>query len=134
MKPVLSWKTKISFLKSVGRGVSVSYGATYRAEKPTVIATLPVGYSHGYRVAFSGQSEVIIRGRRCSVAGRVTMDQTMVDVGHVSKLRRWETVTLIGSEGEASITAEELANIIQSIPYEIVCSIHSRVPRLYIGK
>jgi len=129
--PVLSWKTRISFLKEFSRGQTVSYGRTHRILKNTLIATLPVGYSHGYRVAFSSRASVLVRGKRCRVAGRVTMDQTLVDAGKVPGVRRWEEAVLIGSQRGAKVSAEELAEIAGTIPYEIVCGIHSRVPRIY---
>ena len=132
LKPVLSLKTRISFLKKVPAGRHLSYGGTHKTSVPTRIATLPVGYSHGYRVDFSNKSFVLVQGRRCPVAGRVTMDQTLVDIGK-SPARRWDEVTLIGVSRGKRISAEELAQIAGTIPYEIVCSIHSRIPRIYKG-
>ena len=132
-KPVLSLKTRISFLKKVMPGRTVSYGATYRASRVTQIATLPVGYSHGYRIGFSNKGFVLVRGQRCPVIGRVTMDQTLVDVGRVPGVKRWDEVTLIGQDGKKRVDAEELALLAGTIPYEIVCSIHSRIPRVYKG-
>ncbi|HTL71629.1 MAG TPA: alanine racemase [Candidatus Eisenbacteria bacterium] len=131
LRPVLSLRTRISFLKDVEKGRTVSYGATYRAPKKTRIATLAVGYSHGYRVGFSSRAFVSVRGKRCPVVGRVTMDQTLVDVGRVPAARRWDAVTLIGRDGKSEITARELADLSGTIPYEIVCSIHTRIPRIY---
>ncbi len=133
LKPILALKTRISFLKSVEKGRALSYGATYQTPRPTKIATLPIGYSHGYRLSFSNKAFVLVHGRRCPVVGRVTMDQTLVDVGGVPAVRCWDPVTLIGREGKASILAEDLAQIIDTIPYEIVCAIHSRIPRIYKG-
>ncbi len=133
LKPVLSLKTRISFLKEFGPGRTVSYGATYRVPQRTRIAVLPIGYSHGYRVGFSNKSRVLVNGQRCPVVGRVTMDQTLVDVGQTARIKRWDPVTLIGREGKNNVTAEELAKIAETIPYEIVCSIHSRIPRIYKG-
>ena len=133
IRPILSLKTFISFLKDVEKGRSISYGGTYVAPHPTRIATIPVGYSHGYRVAFSNKAFVVVRGRKCPVVGRVTMDQTLIDVGELSAVRRWDEVTLIGKEGKNEVQAEDLASLIGSIPYEIVCAIHSRIPRIYKG-
>jgi alanine racemase len=133
IRPILSLKTRISFLKEVSRGRTISYGATFAARGRTRIATLPVGYSHGYRVGLSNRAFVAVRGRRCPVVGRVTMDQTLVDVGRLPSVRRWDEVTLIGKDRSVRISAEELAQISGTIPYEIVCSIHSRIPRLYKG-
>ncbi len=131
MKPVLSWKTRISFLKKFETGQTVSYGQTHQVQKNTLIATLPVGYSHGYRIAWSNRSFVLVRGYRCPVVGRVTMDQTLVDVGSVPGVQRWDEVTLIGKQGRQVISTEELAEKAQTIPYEVVCGIHSRVPRVF---
>ncbi len=134
IQPILSLKTRIAFLKTVEKGRPISYGSTYRTTGKTTIATLPIGYSHGYKVGFSNKASVIIRGKRCPVIGRVTMDHTLVDVTGVPGVKRWEEVTLIGGNGGARIRAEELAAFIQSISYEITCSIHSRIPRVYIGQ
>ncbi len=133
LKPVMSLKTRVCFLKDVKKGSSISYGASYVTPRATRIATLPIGYSHGYRVGFSNKAFVLIRGRRYPVVGRVTMDQTLVNVGPGARVRRWETVTLIGRDNGAVISAEDLATLAGSIPYEVVCSIHSRIPRLYKG-
>lgn len=133
LRPILELRTRISFLKKIDKGRTISYGATYRAPKKTLVATLPVGYSHGFRVGFSNKGFVAVRGRICPVVGRVTMDQTVVDVGGVAGVRRWDPVTLIGKDGRAELTATGLAKILNTIPYEIFCSIHQRIPRLYKG-
>jgi alanine racemase len=96
-----------------------------------VVATLPVGYSHGYKVAFSNRSDVLIGGKRCPVLGRVTMDQILVNVNPAGRTKRWEEAVLIGRQGKAGIPAEELAAHADTIPYEIVCSVHPRIPRFY---
>jgi alanine racemase len=132
-KPVLSLKSRISFLKKVPGGRRLSYGGTHETPDQTYIATLPIGYSHGYRIGFSNKGFVLVKGQRCAVVGRVTMDQTLVDVGKSSSVRRWDEVTLIGEEGAERVSAEELATIAETIPYEIVCSLHSRIPRVYKG-
>ena len=133
LKPVLSLKTRISFIKNVPAGRLLSYGGTHQTSRKTRVATLPVGYSHGYRVGFSNKSFVLVQGRRCPVVGRVTMDQLLVDVGKSPAARRWDEVTLIGAQREARVSAEELAELAGTIPYEIVCAIHSRIPRIYKG-
>lgn len=133
LRPVLSLKTRVSFLKNVKKGRGISYGALYVTPQATRIATLPVGYSHGYRVGFSNKAFVAIRGRKYPVVGRVTMDQTLVDVGPGNLIRRWDTVTLIGQAPSAPISAEDLASLIGTIPYEVLCSIHNRIPRIYKG-
>lgn len=131
VEPILSLKSRIEFLKPVEKGRALSYGATYRASARTRVATLPVGYSHGYRVGFSNRAFVLVNGRRCPVVGRVTMDHTLVDVGPAGNVRRWDEVILIGRNGKAAVTAENLAELAGTIPYEIVCSLHSRIPRIY---
>ncbi len=133
LKPILELKTRVSFLKNIKKGRPISYGAMYRAPKDTRVATLPIGYSHGFRLGFSNKGFVIIRGRLCPVVGRVTMDQTIVDVGHLPKVKRWDEVTLIGKDGREELTAGTLAGLIGTIPYEIFCSIHQRIPRIYKG-
>jgi len=133
LEPALSLRARISFIKDVGKGRTFSYGATYRVARRTRIATLPVGYSHGYRVAYSNKASVCVRGARCRVAGRVTMDQTLVDVGKARGVRRWDVVTLIGRDGRSKVTASELAALSDTIPYEVVCAIHPRIPRIYKG-
>lgn len=132
LKPVLSLKARITFVKETPRGRAVSYGSTFRASCDTRIAALAVGYSHGYRIGLSNQAAVLVRGRRCPVAGRVTMDQTLVDIGHVPEAKRWDIATLIGGASGNRIGAEELSRILHTIPYEIVCGISARVPRFSI--
>lgn len=130
-RPSATWKTRVAFIKQVGRGRTVSYGGTHRIRRATRIAALPVGYSHGYRVALSNKAFVLIGGVRCRVVGRVTMDQILVDVGSVRGLRRWQEVVLLGSQGRERISAEEMARWAGTIPYEIQCGISARIPRIY---
>lgn len=133
LKPVMRLKTRVSFVKSAGPGRTISYGARHRVRRRTTIATLPFGYSHGYRVALSSKAHVLIGGRRCPVIGRVTMDQTLVDLGPRAKVRRGDEAVLIGRQGRSEVRAEELARLAGTIPYEIVCSVHPRIPRTYKG-
>ena len=131
LEPALSLKTRIVFLKRTPAGRSISYGRTYITRKPTVIATLPIGYADGYGRILSNKAKVLVRGERAPVVGKVTMDQTMIDVGHIEGVTLGDEVVLIGKQGEAEIRCEELARLAGTIPYEIVCSISSRVPRIY---
>lgn len=119
-KPVLSWKTRIAFIKEVEPGRTVSYGATFVADQKTRIATLPVGYFHGYPRSLSNRGEVLVNGERCRVVGRVTMDQIMVDLGPESQAKVDEEVILAGAQGDQSITFEEMAEKAGTIPYEIL--------------
>lgn len=131
LKPVLTLKTKVIFLKKVPKHYGISYGQTYRTQKETTIATLPIGYGDGYLRAFSNKADVLIKGKRLRVTGRICMDQIMVDVGNL-KVNLGDQVVLIGSQGnKAKITAEELSSLINTIPYEIVCSVGNRIRRIY---
>ena len=134
LKPALTLKTKITYVKSVPKGRSISYGMTYVTKKPTKIATIPVGYGDGYSRYFSNKAHVLIRGARCPIAGRVCMDMCMVEVGHLKNVKVGEDVILIGSQAGEIIRAEELAKLINTIPYEVLCNIGRRVPRVYKGK
>jgi alanine racemase len=131
--PVLTWKTKIVFLKSVPKGTTVSYGATWRARRPSRVATLPVGYGDGYARALSNRASVLVHGARCPVIGRVTMDQTMVDVTALPQARVGDDAVLLGRQGGAEVPAAELARLCGTIPYETLTGISSRVPRVGTG-
>jgi len=128
-KQVLSFHTKIVFLKRIKKGEKVSYGGTWRAKRDSKIATLPVGYADGIRRELSNKGCVLIRGRRFPVVGRVCMDMTMIDVTDLKNPRIGEDVTIIGKEGREKISVEEIAKLCGTINYEIVCGISSRVPR-----
>ena len=131
LKPALSLKTKIVFLKRTSPGRSISYGRTYITQKYTKVATLPIGYADGYGRVLSNKAQVLVRGERAPVIGKVTMDQTMVDVGHIKNVKVGDEVVLIGRQGGEWIKAEKLARLAGTIPYEIICSITDRVPRKY---
>jgi len=133
LKPSLSLKSKIVYLKDVPPGRSISYGRTYITQRHTKIATIPIGYGDGYGRILSNKGEVLVRGVRAPVIGKVTMDQTMIDVGHIKNVKVGDDVVLIGKQKRHRITAEELARLCSTIPYEIVCSLGARVPRLYKG-
>lgn len=130
LKPVLSLKTKVIFSKRLPRGYGVSYGHDYVTKKDTRIVTLCIGYGDGYPRNLSNLAPVLMRGRRFKISGRICMDQTMVDVGG-SNIKAEEEAVLIGSQGKDKITVEELSRLSQTIPYEIVCGLGSRVPRIY---
>ncbi|MDR0617408.1 MAG: alanine racemase [Endomicrobium sp.] len=132
LKPVLSWKTKITFLKKVSSGFCISYGRTFVTNKASVIATIPVGYADGYSRLLSNKSAVLIKGKRCPVVGRVTMDMTMIDVTGVKGVSLGDEVVLIGIQGKEQIKVDELAKIQETINYETVCSISSRIPRIIV--
>ena len=131
LRPALTLKTKITNLKLMPKGRSISYGRTYMTKKPTKIATIPVGYGDGYSRHFSNKAQVLINGIRCPIRGRVCMDMCMIDVGHLKKVKVGDEVVLIGSQGSDIIRAEELSRLITTIPYEVLCNIGRRVPRIY---
>jgi alanine racemase len=130
--PVLSLKSKIVYLKTVGKGATVGYGATFKARRPTRVATIPVGYADGYARAHSNRGEVLVGGRRCPIIGRVSMDMLTADVSDVPSTRVGEDVVLIGRQGRQAITAEDLAKAMGTISYEVTCALSARVPRVYL--
>ena len=129
--PAMELKSTITYLKTIAPGTPVSYGGTFTAERETSIATIPVGYG-GYPRVLSGRADVLIRGRRARILGRVCMDQLMVDTTDIPEAEEGDEVTLIGKDGEEEITVEELARIGGGFHYEILCDIGKRVPRVYI--
>jgi len=131
LQPVLSWKTKILQLKNVPSGTSVSYGQTYVTKRESLIATLPVGYADGYPRLLSNRGEALVRGQRAPIAGRVCMDLTMIDVTDIRNVRQGDEVVLLGRQGGAEITADEFAAWANTISYEILTSIGTRVPRIH---
>ena len=130
--PALEFKSSVSFVKSVKKGFTVSYGSTYVAEKDMKIATIPAGYGDGYPRYLSNKGEVLIRGTRCKILGRVCMDQCMIDVTHIEDIKIGDEVIIFGTDGNNTITVESVAKLIDTINYEIVCSVTRRVPRAYI--
>lgn len=131
LKPALSLKTKVVFLKKTPPGRSISYGRTYITQSRTKIATLPIGYADGYGRILSNKAEVLVKGRRAPVIGKVTMDQTMIDISRIKDVKVGDEVVLIGSQKKEGIKIEKLARLAGTIPYEIATGITSRVPRIY---
>lgn len=131
LRPALSWRSAVSLVKRVAAGEGISYGLTYRPERETTIATVPVGYADGYSRSLSNRGRVLIRGRRYPVAGTVTMDQLMVDCGD-DPVEAWDEVVLVGRQGDDEISADEVAGWMETIPYEVICAISERVPREYV--
>lgn len=132
LTPVMTWKTAISHLKSVEPGTPISYGSTWVAKRPSLIATLPVGYADGYSRMHSNKGVVLVRGARAPIAGRVCMDMCMVDVTDVPGVAVGDEVVLMGAQGDQRITTEELAANAQTIVYEVVCAVGARVPRIAV--
>jgi len=133
IKPVLSWHSVVSFVKELFPGDTISYGKTFVAKKRMKAATIPVGYADGYPRSLSNKGYVLIKGKRCKIIGRICMDQFVVDVTHLPDVKIGDQVVLIGKQGTAKISVEELAELTDTINYEIVCGITQRVPRKYFG-
>ena len=133
LKPVMTLKTRIHFLKPVPSGFRISYGGTFVTRRESLIATLPIGYADGYSRYLSNRGEVLVGGKRVPVVGKVCMDFIMVDVTDIPKVSIGDEAVLIGSQGKESITAEEMADRMNTISYEVFCSIGKRVPRIYKG-
>jgi alanine racemase len=131
LKPILSWKTAVLQLKRVPKKSSLGYGRTFVTRRESVIATLPVGYADGYRRVLSNRGVVLVRGGRAPVVGRVSMDLTMVDVTDIAGVEQGDEVVLLGRQGDAVISADEMAGWSNTISYEILTSIGTRVPRVY---
>ena len=129
IRPVMEFVTKVSFIKTVDKDTPVSYGMTYMTKSKTKIATLPVGYADGYSRLLSNTGRVLIKGKYYPVAGRVCMDQIMIDIGINSGIKAGDDVVLSGPNSQ---TAEDIADIINTISYEVTCLITKRVPRIYI--
>lgn len=134
LRPAMTLKARVSFVKTVPAGSQLSYGLRYRCDKDTTIATVPIGYADGVtrRLSHVG-GEVLIVGERRPIAGTITMDQLTVDCGPESSVVPGDEVVLIGRQGDEEITAEEWARALDTISYEVVCGVGRRVPRLYIG-
>jgi alanine racemase len=131
--PALRLRTAVSQLADLAAGGSVSYGRTFVAPRDMRVATLPIGYADGLARLLSGRGQVLIRGRRAPILGRVCMDMTMVDVTHVSDVRVGDEAVAIGRQGAEEITADEVAELTGTISYEVLCRIGPRVPRSYRG-
>lgn len=133
LKPVMSFKTRVSNVKVLPKGKPISYGGTYITQRQSIIATLPVGYADGYSRLLSSKAHVLIKGQRAPVVGRVCMDQCMVDVTDIQgNVSIGDEVVLWGDDGNERISVEEIAKLIGTINYEVVCGISKRVPRVYI--
>ena len=132
IKPAMALRSHVSFVKTLPAFTPISYGCTYCADHDTVIATVMAGYADGVPRLLSGCGEVLIRGVRAPIVGRVCMDQFMVDVSHIPGVCTGDVVTIFGTDGQACITLDEVAEKAQTIGYELICGIGSRVPRVYL--
>lgn len=132
IEPVMEWKSVISMVKSVHPGETIGYGRTYTAQKEMKIATIPTGYADGYNRALSNKGYVLVCGRRAPIVGRVCMDQFMVDVTDIPEVRAYDEVVLIGKSGDEILTADDMAQMLGTIGYEVVCDVGKRVQRIYL--
>ena len=132
LKPVMELKSHISYVKEVQPGTEVSYGGTYVTDRMTKMATVPVGYADGYPRALSGKGWVLVHGKKAPICGRVCMDQFMIDVTDIGDVKMGDEVTLLGKDGEETITADTLGDLSGRFSYELICDINKRVPRIYI--
>lgn len=131
LHPALELISHVTFVKDIEAGTAISYGGTFVSEKPMRVATIPVGYGDGYPRSLSNKGEVLIRGRRARILGRVCMDQFIVDVTDIPGVQFMDRVTLVGRDGEEHICVEELSGLSGRFNYEFVCCLSKRIPRVY---
>ncbi len=129
--PAMELKSVVSLVKTVEPQTTVSYGRCFTAEEPTKIATVPIGYADGYPRHLFGQADMLVKGKRARIVGRVCMDQLMLNVTGIPGLQEGDTVTVFGHDGESFLPVDELAELNQTINYELVCMISKRVPRIF---
>ncbi len=134
LRPVMDWRTAVTFVKTAQPGEKISYGCTFTVDRPMTLATVACGYGDGYHRAATGRAEVIIRGRRVPVVGRICMDQMMVDVTDVPDVRAGDEVILLGAQGTERITADELASWSGTICYEVLLAATDRVHRRWVNR
>lgn len=131
LQPVLRWVARVSHVKTLEPGREISYGGTYTTSSPRRVATIPVGYADGYPRCLSGMGQVLIGGKRAPILGRVCMDQFMVDVTEIPSVQVGTPVTLVGTDGNETLSMEEVSGLAHSFNYELPCRIARRVPRVY---
>ena len=134
LKPCMRWTAKVSYVKELPAGEYISYGRTFRTDRPTRVATVTCGYADGYHRSAGGKAEVLIHGQRVPVLGRICMDQMMADVSELENVQPEDEVVLMGESGSERITAEDLARWSGTISYEILLSVGSRVERIFSGQ
>lgn len=134
LEPVMRWRTEIMRLKELPAGHAVGYGMTFRTARPSRIATIPVGYADGYSRLLSNRGEVLVRGKRAPVVGRVSMDLVTLDVTGIANAALGDEVVLLGSQENETVPVEEIAAKIGTISYEVFCGVSARVPRVYVDR
>src|SRR5215471_13179222 len=134
LKPVLEWKTRITYLKEVPAGTGLSYGHTFHTTQPSLIATVPIGYGDGLSRRLSNNLALVVGGMRCAQVGQICMDQSLVDVTALrGRVKVGDEAVIVGQQGQAAVTVDELADKLGVINYEVVTSIATRVPRIAVG-
>ena len=131
LKPALQWLSRVTHVKTLPAGSPISYGGIFVTSRPTIVATVPVGYADGYRRSLTSKFHVLIHGKKAPILGRICMDQLMVDVTDIPDVKLDDRVTLVGTDGDETITMEAIAAAADSFNYEFVCGISRRVPRIY---
>lgn len=132
LKPAMSLKTHISYVKEVEPNTSIGYGRKYYTDKVTKVATVPIGYADGYARCLSNKARVMVKGEYANEIGNICMDQMMIDVTHIDNITMGDEVVVLGCQGDKCVSAEELAKLESTINYEVVCNVGKRVPRVYI--
>ena len=132
LKKVLTLKANVTHVKTLPKGEYISYGRKFRTERESVIATIPIGYADGYSRQMLNKAKIIVNGKLAPVVGSICMDQCMVDVTDVGQVKVGDEVILLGEENGVKFDAEDMADIIGTISYEVICMISKRVPRVYI--
>jgi alanine racemase len=132
LKPVLSWKTKIAQIKILPKGRTIGYRLTFKTKKETKIAVIPQGYADGFDRGFSNNGFVLIGKSLCKVLGRVSMNMFVADISHLSKAKQEDEVVILGQQGRETITAEDMADKIKTINYEITTRISPLLPRIIV--
>ncbi len=134
LAPVMSFKTRVVLLKEFPEGYSIGYNRTYITYRPTRIATIPVGYGDGYGILLSNSGEVLIRGRKAPIVGRISMDMCTIDVSHIPDCAIGDEVVLMGRQGDGCISANEIAARTNTISYDVLCALGKRAPRIFVQK
>jgi alanine racemase len=133
-QPVMQWKSQIILVKPVSKGQPISYSGSFTTQRDSLIATLPIGYADGLHRSLSNKMEVLIRGKRAPQIGNICMDMTLIDVTDIQDVQAEDEVVLFGKQGNQLITVEEMATKGDTIPYEILCNVGKRVPRVYLNE
>lgn len=133
LKPVMSIVSKVALVKKVPKGTKVSYNCTFTAQRETTLGLIPIGYADGLPWSVSNKGQMLVHGKRCPVAGRVTMDMTMIDLTDCPEAKVGSDVVLLGEQGKEKIDADEMARWADTISYEIVCRVSKRMPRIYLS-